>query len=258
MTDEEPDEAIELLRHNNPAPAPAFERLGDTPQAAALLHSIVAEGGGGRRSWWRRPRLVAPVVAAVALASAAAGYQLRGPVARPSFAACYSAASTASTVYVEPVAASGSPAATCARLWRRGPLGHRVPPLYACVLPSGAVGVFPGRQGSPCGELALRSAAAPVTATGLLARLRRRLNAAEARHRSCLPEAVALGDARRALHETLGPAWKVRPEPGFSPGRPCAGFAVSTPRRSVEVVPQPRLEPAPTPTGTAPGGRPAP
>ena len=131
------------------------------------------------------------------------------------------------------------PAAICAELWARGEVdtGTRaVPPLEACVLRTGPVGVFPADPPGVCERLGL----APLrtegyaSATGRVGALRDALKAQINPERRCLDEPAARGAAAREL-ERLGMAgWTVRVEPGsFAGSRPCAAFGLLERERQV-------------------------
>jgi hypothetical protein len=106
----------------------------------------------------RRPRrgLVLAIAAATAaiLASAAyAGYALTRPATHLKSIGCYEDVSlTANTAVVD--AGSGPPAVTCAEKWSSAFPGVARPASFAaCVLDSGAIGVFPADTGDPCAKL---------------------------------------------------------------------------------------------------------
>jgi hypothetical protein len=107
----------------------------------------------------RRPRrgLVLAIAAATAaiLASAAyAGYALlTRPATQLKSIGCYEDVSlTANTAVV--AAGSGPPAVTCAEKWSSAFPGVARPASFAaCVLDSGAIGVFPADTGDPCAKL---------------------------------------------------------------------------------------------------------
>lgn len=123
----------------------------DDPDAAALRDAILATGaevtpmaGVARR---RRRWLVGGVAVAAAVATAAALAVRTAPVMDPTSIGCYDAASTAANTLV--VAATDvSPVEQCRDLWESGDVVPGVttdtlPPLIACVLDEGLVGVFP-------------------------------------------------------------------------------------------------------------------
>lgn len=95
----------------------------------------------------RRRWLVGGVAATAAIATAAALAVRTAPVTDPTSVGCYDAASTQADTIV--VAASGaSPVDQCRELWESGDVvpgvtADTMPPLTACVVEGGQVGVFP-------------------------------------------------------------------------------------------------------------------
>ncbi len=94
-----------------------------------------------------------PLVAATVLATAATAYLATRHPSRTLSVGCYSAASLEADTAV--VDLDGMrPVEACARAWREGAVGSGpVPTLQACVLPSGAIGVFPAKDESVCSRL---------------------------------------------------------------------------------------------------------
>jgi len=109
----------------------------------------------------RRPRRVlvavaAVVGAAVTAAAAYGGYTLTRPVTPVRSIGCYESVSlSANTAVVS--AGDGSPVAACEGVWSSAFPGDEQPDGFAaCVLDSGAIGVFPAPAGSdPCDKLGL-------------------------------------------------------------------------------------------------------
>lgn len=124
----------------------------DAPEARAMREAVLAgevgevgilDAARRRRRW-----VAAGAAVAAAVATAAAIAVTTSRVEDPTRVGCYAAASTrADTVVV--TAGEGGPVATCVALWAEGELDpdvtteDAVPPLTACVLDSGVVGVFP-------------------------------------------------------------------------------------------------------------------
>ncbi len=94
----------------------------------------------------RRRAIVGVAVAAVVAAAAAVAVTTRRPTVVTSIG-CYTEASTAADTAV--ISAGSNPVDLCRELWEAGDMDPAittpdgVPPLVACVLESGAVGVFP-------------------------------------------------------------------------------------------------------------------
>lgn len=156
---------LERLRAVNPVPADEVARLRPDPvlfdriTAAPPAPARVADSLARRRR--RRRRLVPALVASSLVGGAVAYGLLRGEVSSPETVACFERADLSATTAV-PAVEAGGPIEACAGVWRRGAFGGgtEVPPLVACVLPSGVAGVFPATDGTDvCTALNL----APIT-----------------------------------------------------------------------------------------------
>lgn len=231
---------LEVFAAQNPAPPGEYAGLGEGALAELAIQRVLAAAPPvARRRWWRRRRIVVPAIAIVALGSAAAGYELTRPVTSPLSVGCYAAPSRTALAVVVPSGTSAT--ATCRPLWLNGTLGGGgVPPLYACVLPSGALGVFPSRDGTPCARLGLAQPAPATGATGRAIRLREALVHDEATSRGCLDEGAARRDVQTALASLGLSGWRTVVQPGFSLAQHCSGYGIDVAGRTVYVVPQPR------------------
>ena len=152
----ESDDPYEILRDHNPVHAEDLPDPASSPEAQVTLERILRK----KQEKWlihalrRRPTysvVLALFVCGVVGAGAWAWTQRGGERAT---VGCYQdPAQTARTVIV---AIHGSPVSTCLGVWRRGELGTRRPTrLEACVLPSGAIGVFPLGLVDVCQRLGL-------------------------------------------------------------------------------------------------------
>ena len=139
---------LERLRAANPVPpaevallAPdrvLFDRIIDAPPAPLA---------GPLRRRRRGRRLVPALVFTSILGGAVAYGVLRDGVTSPETVACFERADLTATASVQTVEAAG-PVEACVEVWRRGTFGGtEVPPLMACVLPTGVAGVFPTTAG---------------------------------------------------------------------------------------------------------------
>ena len=276
MTTERHRDPLERLRVLNPVPPGALDDLVRAESAQAWFREIVAGGAPGRApsgvggrvrpapSYRRRRALRLAVPAGLAsLFVAVAGYALvlRQPT-RPHTVACFAAADLQAETAVVGVE-GGGPVAACAGVWDRGYLGGTsTPPLRACLLDSGGVGVFPE---APARDVCLDLGLAPV-AGGPGNPTRPSLPAddpavATARflafRDAVLPRLVGhgcigVGPAEAIVREELTRAglegWAVVPGvsgdgAGFSPDRPCASLDFKPETKTVELVP---LPPPPT------------
>ncbi len=184
----------------------------------------------------RRPLIA--VTAAVAAGLALGMAYLTRDVSEQTGVGCYAAADLqADTAVVG--ASGGAPETGCADLWARGEFGPGpVPDLSACVLASGAVGVFPGDDAT-CGRLGL--APIPENYQGdvsAVAPLRGALV-----DRFLAAECLSLDEARAIVSEELIdqglPDWTIESAAPFTSTRPCAGLAFETDNKVVSLVPGP-------------------
>jgi hypothetical protein len=144
---------------------------------------------------------------------------------------------------------SGDPVASCREAWRTGAFSGVVPDhLVACVLQTGAIGVFPGS--AACGRLGL----APLSDTGLGAskRFATLRNAIVARvgvpasgstrgSGLCVGEARARAIVREELDAHGYPGWRIEVGGGtFSDQEPCADVSFDTAERVVILIPSAR------------------
>jgi hypothetical protein len=187
----------------------------------------------------RRRRLVAAVfIPVVALGLVAAAVLASRSPEITAHLGCYDAPSVeANTVVVD--ADGRLPTAICAELWARGemdPVTKAAPPLEACVLRTGPVGVFPADPPGVCERLGL----APLrtegyhTTTGRIGALRDALVRRVNPDRRCLDEATATATVRRELDRRGLTDWTIKVERGsFAGNRPCAAFGLLERERQV-------------------------
>jgi hypothetical protein len=121
---------------------------------------LLAELAGRPAASRRRRRIVIGLVPAVVIAlfvaTAFTTYALTRKPTHLESIGCYDRASLSANTAV--VSADGrDPVTICAQVWRQGALGADVPTqLEACVLQTGAIGVFPrSNGGDTCGTLGL-------------------------------------------------------------------------------------------------------
>ncbi|HEV7886210.1 MAG TPA: hypothetical protein VGO92_01540 [Acidimicrobiales bacterium] len=258
MTDERRPDPFEALAGADPArghegfdPTSAVGRdvlrraMGD---AALGQPSEPSDLAAARRAAMRRRAVVAAALAlAVAGAAAAAWVSSRRPT-HTLDVGCYAEARLDAATFV--VRTSESQAVEgCRDLWRSGTFGvPQDPPLLAaCVLESGAVGVFPGGP-ETCIRLQRPTASTlpptTVPASDRLVELRNRLAAAATADRCIAPD-----DARalvsRAFTELGLSDWTMETGPGasgqgFDESRPCATFSIEEEQHKVTLVPFPR------------------
>jgi hypothetical protein len=234
------DDARRRLREANPigtgeAPSPA------SPGGQALLQRILRRPEPERkRTFWTRRRALIVLVPAAALL-VAAGYSLLTKVTDPTVIVCFQQqAANSNRAAVSPT--GEDPVGTCLPLWAPGGefnlKGTPPPPLAACVLKEGGIGVFPHQHGHDvCAELGL----APFGGTDV-----------EPEHRAiqavqeelvprflegCLDRRTATALVRESLRRHGLTAWQVVAAGPFTEERPCATLALDLPSSTVRLVP---------------------
>jgi hypothetical protein len=240
----ESSETRRRLRAANPvlpedAPPP------DSFQAEALFERIIATEpnvtGRRRRVWWQRTWVLVPA----AVLAAAAGYGVFHKVSQPLVVACYATPTLTGSRAVVTSEDLG-PIAACDPFWRAGGEFNTtgdagLPPLFACVLHTGAVGVFPGTEGSDtCSALGLAPAGASGKEQGENEDIVEVQTALSERFISrCVGREEAVSMAERELADHGLVDWHVAAGRPFSEQEPCASLAVDIPGRTISLVPVP-------------------
>ena len=243
----DPRDPRDRLRDANPVP-PGTEPSADDPMAQALFHRIVTEPPAPERVKRRRvaPRLWIVVPVAILLL-AAAGFGLLRSVRQPLTVTCYERPSL--NAHRDAVAATGAGAVRdCAALWKPGALYNPTgktpaPPLTACVLPDGTVGVFPQARGTDtCARLGLprpkplagSEASAQAAAVALQNAVADRFLSA------CIGRQEAVAFVRSEFARLGLRGWRIAVTGRFSAERPCASAAYDVPGRILKLVPIPK------------------
>ena len=213
-------------------------------QLVAAAAASLSDPAPRRRRRWVFVGLPAAVL--VAAASAWTVRALTDDVTTYESIGCFDRSElNANVTVIDPQA--GDPVAVCRRLWARGDVAPTtsVPPLRACVLASGTVGVFPARNGNVCRELGLADLPATYARE---ARRRAALRAAVAERfgfgeadPAPATQCVAPGPARRIVREELERHgfgdWTVQTTGPFSAERPCASLGYDGAKRAVLLIP---------------------
>ena len=212
------------------------QRSGHAGQSQRSGHA-----GRARRRW-----LLAALAVVLTTSAAWAVYQSTREPTRVSSIACYAQADLGSSVDVV-VNDGRPPLQACADLWARGAFGAvPVPPLVACVIPSGTVGVFPSVGPDTCrtvggsqldgGPTTSAPAGSPTTLDPLT--LTDALREALGPQR-CVDEGQAREVAQQELAARGLSTWSVVTQAPFTPDRPCATVAVDEPAQTVRLIPAP-------------------
>ncbi len=185
----------------------------------------------------RRRVFLVPIVAAVALAAAALAWALtQGPTQHLDIG-CYATIDLQGTAAVVP-ATEASPTETCEKLWLDGAFRKPSPPLEACVLPSGAVGVFPSPAGNSCERLNL--APVPVGSKPPPGSVELRDALVDKFLDRCLTEPAARRIIQQEMTRLGLQDWRVVTNGRFTPARPCASLAFDEKQGQIILVPIPR------------------
>ncbi len=233
---------FERLRAMNPVGDPGLLRdPREDPRAQEILDRVLAiqtDLPGRRR---RRDRRILIPVAIAAAACAAAAWVITRPADDPTHLACYESVSLDSDIVaIEPT--GGDPADACKQVWETGPFRRdEVPPLAACVLDSGIVGVFPADQGDPCTRLGLDLASTPREPAAIIDAQERIADRLGGR---CVPVPDAVALVRGELASSGLDDWRVVAPDQVPDDRPCASAAVDAATETVTIVPIPATPPS--------------
>jgi hypothetical protein len=198
----------------------------------------------------RRRRIVLAFAAAALVLVAATGFTtyslLREPTHLMSIG-CYETASESANVAI--VDTDGrSPVEICAELWKGGTMGALMPrALAACVLGTGAIGVFPGSREGTCTGLGLADVDAATLAElerfstlrrAILAELGEPATGSSPGSSKCLGEQPARAVTRRELDAHGYGEWTIDVAgDGFTAERPCAEAAFDHGQKVVTLIP---------------------
>lgn len=256
----ETSDPLERLRAANPLPPADVALLRPDP---ALFDRITsAPPGPVAVRLRRRPRgrrLVPALVATSLLGGAVAYGVLRGDVSRPETVACFERADLSASTEAARVEAAG-PIEACAGVWWMGTFGTgtEVPPLVACVLPSGVAGVFPVTAGAdvctalnlvpitptqpppPTSTTTPRPAPAPPPAADLNTRILNFRDSVVGQFidAACIAPAAGEELVRRELERAGLGDWTIV-STGYTAERPCATLSLHPDQRQVVLVPAP-------------------
>lgn len=213
-----------------------------------LVNEIAAHDRPERPRRTRRVFVLVPAALALLIATGFTTYALTREPTHFESIGCFERTSETSNATI--VEADGrDPVAVCAEVWQQGAFGAAPHPdhLEACVLESGAIGVFPSSGTGACTRLGL----APVPASyRKKARRITELREAIVRHFGKPPSGASAGDGK-CVGETAARAlvrrdldargygdWRIEISgEGFTDERPCAEATVDPVREVVTLIP---------------------
>jgi hypothetical protein len=214
-------------------------------------HLVSELGMWDRTARRRRRRLVLILVPAVIVLLGVTGFTTYALTREPTHLeslGCFDRAALDANVAV--VSADGrDPTAICNELWQRGDMpGAPVPSsLAACVLESGAIGVFPSSGVSTCENLGLADLPASYAAEGkrfarlrdaIVAELGEPASGSSLGSSKCVGEHDARAIVRRELDAHGYSDWEIEVgAEGFTAERPCAEVSFDGGRKVVVLVP---------------------
>jgi hypothetical protein len=201
----------------------------------------------------RRRRLVIVLVPAVVILLAATAFTAYSLTREPTHLesiGCFDRADLAADTAI--VSTDGrDPIAICSEVWQQGALGTSVPErLAACVLQTGAIGVFPGASRDTCGTLGLAPLPPSYAAEArrfaalrdaIVARLGVPASGSSKRGPQCVGKVDALAFVRHMLDTRGFGDWRIEVTGGsFTSARPCAEPSFDTDAKTVYLVPASR------------------
>ncbi len=219
------------------------------PYQTNIVDEVGLRPARDRRRSRRLILVLLPAVLALLAATAFTTYALtREPTHLESIGCFETASLDANTTIV--IADGRDPAVICGELWQQGVVGDAPAPerLTACVLESGAVGVFPSTTGvSTCAGLGLAAVPASYARerkrfaalrSAILAELGEPASGSSRGSSKCLPEQAARVIVRRELDAHGYKQWDIEVAgDGFTAERPCAEVAFDGKRRTVTLIP---------------------
>jgi hypothetical protein len=244
-----PLDPFDVLGWLNPIDTEQLKDAQSSPEAITALERIVSSTrqprGTRRLPFLRRRRAAVLALAMVAVVLAATAWALTHNATKQLTIGCYESASLqADTVVI--ARTEMTPAAACREVWERGEFGRPVAQLEACVLPTGAVGVFPSEGRSACQALGLAAltpaqpAPSPTAPeTGVEPRALKDALTDTFLASGCLDRRQAVVAVERVLARLGASEWTVRPSGTFTTMRRCASLAFDEENRVVLLVPMP-------------------
>lgn len=258
----------DLLRAANPVDEGQIPEPAEDPCARLLLDKITSKahcrGARDAHGRWVHLRVILPVLAALGALGGGAAYAV--VASQPSKhldVACYAAANLHASLAAVPASGAG-PVGDCGHAWLSGEIpGHPAsnpPRLDACILRSGAAGVFPDRAGAvhTCKTLGLvpmtptpgavsrpgspahgraTAPAAPTTTVAPIIVARDAIAAALSA--ACVDEPRARAAVQHDLAQAGLSSWTVEVRAAFTSARPCASPGFDEAKQIIYLIPIP-------------------
>lgn len=230
MTDRDP---FELLAALNPVEGLSERLPGDDAMLAAIVAAPVVplrRARGRRRRW-----VTGGAVVVVSAGLAAAAFLRQESPTNPLQLVCYPVAEDPPPALFD-APMGQDPIASCGELWMNGRIAFdgAPPPLTACVLDTGVIGVIPGDQ-RVCAELGLANWVGALTddEQNLLAFQEALFdNFAE----RCVGEADVEARTRDLMDAFDVADWTLLQRGGYSVERPCSGVVAFAEDRLVVII----------------------
>lgn len=226
----------------------------ELPRACVQTHkaNLVNELALAKRARSRKRRrfalVLAPALVALATATGFTTYVLTREATQLESIGCFERAElNANTAIVN--SDGRSPFEVCTEVWRDGAFGPAATPkrLAACVLESGAIGVFPSSGANTCARLGLAPLPSGYAAEArrfaqlrdaIVARLGEPASGSSRGSATCVGEGAARRIVRRELDARGYTSWQIEVGgEGFTPERPCAEVAFDGKRNVVVLIP---------------------
>jgi hypothetical protein len=213
-----------------------------------LVREVTSEPAFGRRRRRRLALVLLPAIVALLAATAFTTYALTREPTHLESIGCFDSANLGANTTV--VNADGrDPVVICAELWQHGVAGDAPAPkqLAACVLESGAIGVFPSSSADTCAQLGLATLPASYAAEGkrfaelrdaIVSQLGEPASGSSRGSSKCVHEASARALIRRELDARGYGDWRIEVAgDGFTAERPCAEVGFDGKQKIVLLVP---------------------
>jgi hypothetical protein len=219
-----------------------------TARRTALLSELAHWSSNARRRRQRRVLVLVPAVLVFLLATGFTTYALTREPTHLESVACYDRVALDANVTVVG-ADERHPLDICGEVWRTGGFGEagEIPTLAACVLQTGAIGVFPSGGRPTCEALGLANLPpdypdAAAKFAGLQAAIFARVGAPASGSSRGGPECVGADEAhmivRRELIVRGYSDWEIQLAGGkFSSAQPCTDVSFDTAGKTVLLTP---------------------